>query len=81
MSFKMSLVINNVINDHMNRYIIMSCKISRILMRLCVIMLLMSFKISLNCTEMACINDIIKNIDDKISFQGSFAIKREKLTD
>ena len=45
------------------------------------LLLLMSFQMPLNCTEITYINDIITNINDKISVQGIFAIKSEKLTD
>ena len=65
-------VVDNVINNDMYRYnnVMQNIENSHAILSL---LLLMSFQMSLNCTEIVYINDIINNINDKISFQGSFA--------
>ena len=58
-------VINNVVYEKIIRIFVMqSIRTSREILSL----MLISWEMSLNCTEMAYINNIVNDINDKVSF-------------
>ena len=64
---KLSYVVNNVV--YRKKHDIWGCLLCKNIKNSCEILLLMSCKMSLNCTEMAYINNIIYDINHEISLQ------------